>query len=116
MMSEKEYFRNADLAALDKALAEKFGAEEYATARARSKFKKDITQAIRKRRVDLKMDQKELAAKLHTSQQQLSRYEVGENSPTIERLYDLCEMLDLELVLRDKDDGHEIVNTGGSNL
>ena len=44
------------------------------------------------------MDQKELAKKLHTTQQQLSRYEVGENSPTIERFYNMCAMLDLEMI------------------
>ena len=57
------------------------------------------------------MDQKELAKKLHTTQQQLSRYEVGENSPTVERLYDICKMLDLELVIRENKKGRELIRT-----
>ena len=56
------------------------------------------------------LDQKDLAKKLHTTQQQLSKYEVGENSPTVERLYDICQALNLELIVRDKEKGQELVH------
>ena len=36
--------------------------------------------------------------------------EVGENSPTVDRLYDLCVMLELELIIRDRNDGHELIS------
>ena len=111
MKNEKSSVRNPDLDAINKALIEKFGAEDYAKARERAKFKLELARAVKQRRLDMHMDQKELAKKLHTTQQQLSRYEVGENSPTIERFYDICAMLDLEMIIRDKENGQELIRT-----
>ena len=96
---------NLDLAVIEKALAAKFGESEFAAARERAKFKLELARAVKRRRLEMNMDQKELAKKLHTTQQQLSRYEVGENSPTADRLYDLCKVLGLELVIRDGKEG-----------
>ena len=80
-------------------------------AKERARFKIEFAHAVKQRRIEMQMDQKELARKLHTSQQQLSRYEVGENGPTIERLYDLCVTLGLEMIIRDKENGRELINT-----
>jgi DNA-binding XRE family transcriptional regulator len=103
--------RNPELDALDRALADKFGAEEYARAQERAKFKLILARAVKQRRIEMNMDQKVLANKLHTSQQQLSRYEVGENSPTLDRFFEICELLDLEIVVRDRINGRELVHT-----
>jgi ribosome-binding protein aMBF1 (putative translation factor) len=111
MKEEKNNFRNPDIDVIEKALIEKFGEVEYSAAKERAKFKHELARAVKERRIKLHMDQKELANKLHTTQQQLSRYEVGENSPTAERLYDICKMLDLELILQDNA-GVRILNTG----
>lgn len=108
---KKKNIRSPELEALNNALIEKFGIEEFTLAKERAKFKIKFAHAVKQRRVEMKMDQKELAKKLHTSQQQLSRYEVGENGPTIERLYDLCVTLGLELIIRDKENGRELVKT-----
>lgn len=97
--------RNPETVEIEKALIEKFGAFEYAEAKERAKFKADFARAMKNRRIELNLDQKELASKIHTSQQQLSRYEVGENSPTIERLFDICKMLNLDLIVREKENG-----------
>lgn len=109
MNNQKKMTRNPDTEIIEKALVEKYGAEEYAKARARAKFKAELAHIMKQRRIELDMDQKELAVKLHTTQQQLSRYEVGENSPTIERVYDICQMLNLELIVREKDKGTVLV-------
>jgi len=101
--------KNPDIKAIEESLIKKFGEKNYKEARERAKFKLDLAQAVKRRRIEMHMDQKELARKLHTTQQQLSRYEIGENSPTIERLYDICKMLDLDIVIMDNKNGKELI-------
>ncbi len=98
-----------DLEALNKALSDKFGAETFAKARERARFRLDLAHAVKQRRIEMHMDQKDLAKRLRTTQQQLSRYEVGENSPTVDRFYEICDSLNLELIIRDKDNGKELI-------
>ncbi len=109
MKNEKASIRNPDIDAINKALIKKFGEAEYTKAKERAKFRLELACAIKQRRIDMHMDQRELAKKLGTTQQQLSRYEVGENSPTIERFYDICTMLNLEMTIRDRENGRELV-------
>lgn len=94
--------RNPDLVKLQNEAIEKFGAEEWAKAREQTRIKRELAKALRERRIELAMDQKELAKYLHTTQQQLSKYEVGENSPTMDRFYEMCKYLDVDIVLKDK--------------
>ena len=110
MNSITAYRRNQETEDLEQSLVEKFGAAEYTAARARARFKAELARTMKQRRIDLDMDQKDLAMKLHTTQQQLSKYEIGENSPTAERLYDICQALNLELIVRDKEKGHELIH------
>lgn len=95
---------------LHKKLIEKFGEKEFAAAKERAEFKIEMANAMKQRRIKLHIDQSELARKIKTSQQQLSRYEVGINSPTLDRVYDLCKALNLELILREKDKKTELVH------
>ena len=104
------YKKNQDTEDLERNLIEKFGAAEYSAARAQARFKAELARTMKQRRIDMDLDQKDLAMKLHTTQQQLSKYEVGENSPTAERLYDICQALNLELIVRDKEKGQEFVH------
>ena len=102
--------RNPDIEAVENALIAKFGEEAYRVSKSKAKFKADMAHAMKPRRIELDMDQKDLAKKLNTTQQQLSRYEVGENSPTLERVFDLCKALKLELIVREKDHGKELIH------
>jgi ribosome-binding protein aMBF1 (putative translation factor) len=102
--------KNQDTVDLERNLIEKFGADEYNAAMARARFKAELARTMKQRRIDLDLDQKDLALKLHTTQQQLSKYEVGENSPTADRLYDICQALNLELIVRDKEKGQVLVH------
>ena len=95
--------RNPDLVALENAIIEKYGHEEFEKSMERAKFKSELARTIRQRRLDLNMDQKEVAKRLHTTQQQLSRYEVADFSPSIERLFDLCKVLNLKLEIKTAD-------------
>ncbi|HEY5467276.1 MAG TPA: helix-turn-helix transcriptional regulator [Clostridia bacterium] len=95
--------------AIGEALRKKFGEKEYTAARARAQFKRDMCSLLRHRRTDLQLDQKSMAKMLRTTQQQLSKYETGENSPSLERLYDLCTALNLEVVIRDRIDKKELI-------
>ena len=110
MNGDMVYKKNQDTEDLERNLIEKFGAAEYTAARARARFKAELARTMKQRRIDMDLDQKDLAMKLHTTQQQLSKYEVGENSPTAERLYDICQALNLELIVRDKEKGQELVH------
>lgn len=95
---------------LENKLITKFGEQAFIASRERAEFKSKMASAVKRRRIDLHMDQSELARRIKTSQQQLSRYEIGMNSPTIERVYDLCKALDLEFILREKDKGTELIH------
>ena len=105
------YKRNQDTEGLERNLIEKFGAAEYTAARTLARFIAELARTMKQRRIDMNMNQKYLAVKLHTTQQHLSKYEVGENSPTVERLCDFCQALNLELIVRDKLINQEFVHT-----
>lgn len=111
MKNELNFARNTDLETLKKALSDKFGAEVFTKAKERARFRLDLAQAVKQRRIEMHMDQKVLAKKLRTTQQQLSRYEVGENSPTVDRFYEICDSLNLEMIIRDKESGRELIRT-----
>lgn len=108
---DNKIVNNTALDEIDQFLIKKFGEKEYLQARERARFRVELARIIKQRRIELNMDQKELAKKLQTSQQQLSKYEVAENSPTVDRLYELCLMLELEMVVRDPQSGHELLST-----
>lgn len=109
MKLEADTYANPELLEIEEALKLKFGDKAFAAAMARAQFRADMSRLLRKRRMDLNLDQKSLAKILNTTQQQLSKYEVGENSPTLERLYDLCMALNLELIVRDKDEKNVLI-------
>jgi DNA-binding XRE family transcriptional regulator len=110
-LSINDECNNRDNLELEERLQSKFGKKNLDEAKERAQFKMKVASAMRERRIYLHMDQSELAGLIRTSQQQLSRYEVGTNSPTVERLYDLCKVMGLELILRDKEKGTELVRT-----
>ena len=51
-----------------------------------------------------KLTQKDLAKNLNTKAQQISKYERAEQVPTLSVLLKLCEVLNLELSLKSKED------------
>ena len=56
-----------------------------------------LPEELRTRRVELKISQSELAARLQVSQQTISRWESGDTSPGPQRLAQLAESLSLFL-------------------
>jgi HTH-type transcriptional regulator/antitoxin HipB len=111
MADEKEFKINPDLEALKKALMAKFGEKNFSEALERARFKYDMRFALQQRRLSMNLDQKELAQLMNIKQQQVSRYESGQNSLPLERLYDFIHALDLELVLQDKQSGKILIRT-----
>lgn len=63
-----------------------------------------VGEILRGRRRAQRVSQHDLAAKLGTSQSRLSSLEENPARLTLERLLALANLLDLELVLRDKSD------------
>lgn len=111
MADDKDFKINPDLEALKKALMVKFGEKNFTEALERARFKFDMRLALHQRRLNMNLDQKELAQRMNIKQQQVSRYESGQNSLPLERLYDFIHALDLELVLKDKQSGEILVRT-----
>jgi DNA-binding transcriptional regulator YiaG len=96
------YSRNPITAEIEESLKKKFGDDEFAEAKERAKRRNELAQALRRRRIEMNMDQKAFAALIKTTQQQLSRYEIGENSPTVDRLFEICHYLGLEMIIQEK--------------
>lgn len=67
----------------------------------------ELIESIIGRRIELKMSQEELAAKVGTGQAAISRLERGEANPTLASLADVAKALDADLHVtlkpRDKD-------------
>jgi HTH-type transcriptional regulator/antitoxin HipB len=64
-----------------------------------------VGEILRVRRKARKLPQQELANILQVSQSRLSTLECNPNGMTLDRLLVLLNLLDLELVLRDKETG-----------
>src|SRR5260221_9910074 len=65
--------------------------------RIRQGFMSALTERIQQRRKQLRMSQIDLAESLDMSQTQVSRYELGQNSPTAEVLINLSRVLDVRV-------------------
>jgi transcriptional regulator with XRE-family HTH domain len=52
---------------------------------------------IRKRRLALKMLQPQLAKAVGVTQQQVQKYEIGENRVSAARLFEICKVLNVEI-------------------
>jgi len=111
MADEKDFKSNPDLEALKKTLMAKFGEKNFSEALDRARFKSDMMRVLRQRRIKMELDQKELAQRMNIKQQQVSRYESGQNSLPLERLYDFIHALDLELVLKDRHSEEILIRT-----
>jgi HTH-type transcriptional regulator/antitoxin HipB len=61
-----------------------------------------VARILTARRRALKLSQKALAAKLGISQNRLSEIEANPGRLTLQRLLDIANVLDLELVLQDR--------------
>lgn len=61
-----------------------------------------VAELLRKRRKARSLSQTELASKLGLSQERLSALENDMSGLTLERLISLANLLDLELVIRDR--------------
>ena len=94
---------------IKKRLSEKFGEEEFSAAMERARIRADLMKVLRARRIECNMDQTELAALLNTNQQQISRYESGENNLSVDRLLVYAKALNLEIEIKDKDDDRVLI-------
>jgi HTH-type transcriptional regulator / antitoxin HipB len=61
-----------------------------------------VTKVLRARRLSLKMSQADVAAKVGIHQSYLSAIEGGQRVLSVQRLLELANVLDLELVVQDK--------------
>jgi len=66
--------------------------------------KKALMQSLVNRRCELRFNQTILAKKANTSQKQISHYEQNIQNPSIEKIIELCQALDLELSIKTKDE------------
>jgi len=87
---------------------DKFGEAAYAEALERARLRSEFASFLRQARIAANMDQKTFSKKVHITQQQLSRYEVGANSITFDRMVELLKALGLEVVIRNKE-GFDLV-------
>lgn len=94
---------------IKKRLSEKFGKDEFSAAMERARIRADLMRVLRARRIECKMDQTQLATILNTNQQQISRYESGENNLSIDRLIVYAKALNLEIEVKVKDDDRVLI-------
>ena len=66
-------------------------------------LERELLDAIVRARKSNKITQKELADNLRTKPQQLSKYERGQQAPSLSVLLKLCDALNLELTLTTKE-------------
>ncbi|MBN2795810.1 MAG: helix-turn-helix transcriptional regulator [Clostridia bacterium] len=66
--------------------------------------KKSLMELLRCRRKELGLTQIELASKTQSSQKQISCYESNVQVPTVGKFLSVCEALDLEVVLKRKEE------------
>jgi len=71
----------------------------------------ELIESIIRRRMELKMSQEELAARLGTGQAAISRLESGNANPTLASLADIAQTLDADLRIELKPkDNSKVVN------
>lgn len=80
-----------------------FGEAEFQAALDRARLKRELAMILRTRRQALGMDQRVLAERANITQQQLSRYENGRTSPSMDRMVELLKAMGLSLVIEGKD-------------
>ncbi|CAA9318589.1 MAG: hypothetical protein AVDCRST_MAG93-5628, partial [uncultured Chloroflexia bacterium] len=73
------------------------GDKELRKLWASEKPKRSIANQVLRRRIEFGWSQRDLATKLNTSQNRIHLIESGEANPTVETLYRLAEVLELEL-------------------
>jgi transcriptional regulator with XRE-family HTH domain len=71
----------------------------------------ELIESIIMRRMELKMSQEELAAKVGTGQAAISRLESGNANPTLASLAEIAEALDADLRIELKSKGNSKVAT-----
>jgi len=95
---------------IDASAVEKFGEKEYEAVLSKEEFKVDLAMALSTKREALGLSQTDMAKEIHTTQQQISKYEKSSVSPTIERLYEMCKVLGLEIIIKDKEQKKELLH------
>ena len=71
----------------------------------------ELIESIIRRRMELKMSQEDLAAKVGTGQAAISRLESGNANPTLASLAEIAEALDADLRIELKPKGKDKVAT-----
>lgn len=89
---------------------EKFGEASYRETLNLKERELQLAELLAERRIQKNINQSELAKQLATSQQQISKYEKAESIPKLEVLWKLLDLLDLEMVVKDKDEKKELLH------
>ncbi len=84
-------------------LAEKHGEVVFNEAMRVATLEREILDSISSYRKQHKVTQKELAEKIDTKAQQVSKYERAEQTPSLSAVLKICEALGLELSLKSKE-------------
>lgn len=78
-------------------------------------LREELMKTMKKRRIEVELNQTELAKATSSSQKQISCYEHNIQVPTVGKFIAMCEALGLEVVLRTIEDKKEIFGSGVSN-
>lgn len=89
---------------------EKFGEASYQESLNLKERELQLAELLAERRIQMNINQSDMAKKLATSQQQISKYEQAESIPKLDVLWKLLDILDLELVVKDKTEKKELLH------
>ncbi|MCK5762872.1 MAG: helix-turn-helix transcriptional regulator [Clostridiales bacterium] len=96
---------------LDKIGEEKFGKEIYEKAKNEARVNLEIMEFLTERRKSLNISQEEMGRLLKTTQEQISKYENLNNSPSLERFMKILDSLNIDLIFVDRDKKKELYHT-----
>lgn len=96
---------------LDKIGEEKFGKEIYEEAKREARINLEIMDFLAERRKSLKISQEKMGSLLKTTQEQISKYENLNNSPSLERFIKILDTLNIDLIFVDRDKKKELYHT-----
>ncbi|MBI9013828.1 MAG: helix-turn-helix transcriptional regulator [Clostridiales bacterium] len=96
---------------IKKLLEEQHGEEVFNKAMKVAEIERDILDSLTLYRKQHKMTQKQLAEKIDTRPQQVSKYERAEQTPSLSAILKICEALGLELSLKSKENNEVIFHS-----
>ncbi|MEA3422551.1 MAG: helix-turn-helix transcriptional regulator [Bacillota bacterium] len=96
---------------LDRIGEEKFGKEIYDKAKNEARINLEIMDFLTERRKSLNISQEEMGRLLRTTQEQISKYENSNNSPSLERFMKILDALNIDLIFVDRNKKKELYHT-----